>query len=236
MLCKSCRAFVLRATVIASSLSWGGFDRLYAVVRRVDRIHEGAIRAAIDRGTVSAEESSTALAHLVATTLDRAGILDYRSNVDASGFVARAGLEPYLERSARLAARTLLNAEPTPVDHQRPTALQHPGDLGTAFGQTRTPAEWHVVQGGEDQGREALDRGADKPEGGETKHPSGYRERTRNADELRHISLTVLTSARVRARDKDERHGQSGDQDRPKTLLTAMIGLIVLVATGLNAR
>jgi hypothetical protein len=29
---------------------------------------------------------------------------------------------------------------------------------------------------------------------------------------------------------------RAGNQDSPKTLLTAMIGLIVLVATGLNAR
>lgn len=147
-------------------------NRVGTVAAQVDRLLFGATAGAIERGAVSPQEADAALAHLVATALDRAGIIDYRSNIDASDFVGRAALELVLQRSARFAARSLFNEAPPDRDDGRTTALRHPGELGAAFGQTRTPAEWHAFQGRGHQEGKATDR-APESHGGQTK-PSGY--------------------------------------------------------------
>src|SRR5262249_37444242 len=100
------------------------------------------------RGLISINEAEALHAHNVSEALRRAGILDYRSNLDARQMVEKARLSPYMEGAAQLAARRLFNA---PALAERATIpLRHPGDLGALFGTAEEAPGQRTPEGRDD--------------------------------------------------------------------------------------
>jgi hypothetical protein len=88
----------------------------------------------VRRGEIEAGEASAATSEIQGRIFAQAGIIDFRSNVDAGPTIDRFQLLPHIEEAVRAISRSLFN-EQRSVDHGgRAQPLRHPGDLGATFG------------------------------------------------------------------------------------------------------
>lgn len=103
---------------------------LYAIANDAGKSFYEPVQNAVLQGDLHPDEARILHSHLLGEILRRAGILDYRDNVDAKDLIETLGLEPYIERAANEAAGRLFRAQ-RPSNYDRPAdALRHPGDLG----------------------------------------------------------------------------------------------------------
>jgi hypothetical protein len=109
------------------------------------------IRPAIFEGRVSIKEAAAMQDHLVDLILRGAGIINYASNLDATTYIAKLDLAPYLQteiaaiRSAFYGSQAL-----APGVHERAQPLRHPGDMGATFAPPDAAAAKHIPSGFDD--------------------------------------------------------------------------------------
>ncbi len=89
-------------------------------------------------------------AHLQNEALRRAGILDYRTNINYQDEIDKFGLEKLIDVAAREAKRRFFGAESqyANIPDRRAEPLRHVGDLGTSFGEGTKPAAEYVAERG----------------------------------------------------------------------------------------
>src|SRR5262249_32283600 len=126
---------------VLSSLSREkSFLKLFVATSDADDAVYDWLRPALDADKITAEEAPVSQGDLTNQVLARAGVIDYRSNHNSSGVIARLKLAPHLDDAASQVARSFFD-EPTRnaiSAHDRSSEpLRHPGDVGTSFDRNR---------------------------------------------------------------------------------------------------
>lgn len=133
---------------------------LYHLVNSIgDWSFRRPLQQAVSEGRLTNDQGNNAFFHLIHTALDRAGVIDYRSNVDLGSLVADLNLEPRIERAATAVRGRALNGARTERRDNRPAGtLQHPGDVGASFERTAQVAAEHAPAPRDDRDRGTGDR------------------------------------------------------------------------------
>lgn len=130
--------------------------RLFNLAKEAGYAIYDPIQNAILADKVSLDEAVLMDNQIKMTILRDAGIIDYRSNIDARAFVEKVGLERYIENSVR-AVRSLFYGEIKPAlgethgDDRSALALRHVGDLGASFADVADVAQRYPVETADDR-------------------------------------------------------------------------------------
>lgn len=134
--------------------------RLHWLASGVTQSFLPVLQRIVKAGYIDREEGHLALTHLVARSLDRAGIIDYRSNVELPKAISESTFEPYIQRAAQFAAGRLFN-DYVPAQaraDRRAEPLRHIGELGTSLERPSELARRYAAQERSNQESGANDR------------------------------------------------------------------------------
>jgi hypothetical protein len=142
-----------------------GVRRLHWIADSVSNFLLPVIQRFVDAKYIGRDEGHLAITDLVGRALHRAGIIDYRSNVELPKAISETSLGPYIERAAQWAAGSLFNDKIQTSAGRQPEPLRHIGDLGTSLGRPQEVARRYAAQERPDQGGRAHDRAESAPTG-----------------------------------------------------------------------
>jgi hypothetical protein len=145
---------------LAPMASPGNVQRLYEIAKKIGNIIYDPIQREVLFGRVNAAAAQFLDAHLVAEIMQRAGIIEYRSNIDLSATIEKLKLEDTIKKAADIAAGSMFDngkAE-NAGDGRRAEPLRHLGDVGASFGRSEDAAGGRGAQATDDQDRRGNDR------------------------------------------------------------------------------
>ncbi len=135
-----------------------GFARVFAAADRAEAILFKAANGPVREQGLQAEGNKVH-AHLVATVMQRAGIIDYRSNIDGTDFIEATGLAPYMEIAADEVRATVLGRDANyDTNAGRAPAVRHVADVGATFDRSELLARSNAGKAGDGAPRPPDDR------------------------------------------------------------------------------
>ena len=127
-------------------------NKISAAMRKAGSAIFDRLQKAVWDHKISPDEAQAIHTALVSEMMDRAGIVDYRSNIEPAEAIVKYGLGYDIEEGTRAAAREVFGHEQIAdvFDDRRSESLRHVGELGASFGRTPEAAGGHAAPGAVD--------------------------------------------------------------------------------------